>query len=348
MFIFVDESGSFAPSSRSGAWNCVGGYVSPEDDYAALVQALGKLKRAAGVEGRRTEVKLRDLPEPTYFDFLRDLGRLSGVFFAVACDAGLSTEAEIREHQRVQGDLIEKHKEKMYFESARDDLEHFAEQIRCIAPQLYVQLFCHTYMIYSALNRGVVYFVQRLPHQLDRFRWRVDQKNTSQNVFEESYLLLVVPILQSMSLRMPMISLRGADYSAFRRFEFAPEDAPTYLKDDYGIETGSDPRINLGMIVREDFRFRDSAHDAGVQVADLLSSGLRRCLRGGFSNNDLAACLLGGLMVQDRSPRPPLDLVGFGESEGVSGDRTASRAVMLMARNRRPMVSTEWEPGAAE
>jgi hypothetical protein len=64
--------------------------------------------------------------------------------FAVACDAGIQTQDEIRAHQRVQGDLIEKYKDKMHFETARDDLVNFADRIRQIAPQLYVQLYCHT------------------------------------------------------------------------------------------------------------------------------------------------------------------------------------------------------------
>lgn len=314
MFIFVDESGSFAPAPESGAWNCVAGYVSPEDDYAPLVAALGELKRAAGLEGRRAEVKLRQVPESAYFDFLRDLVQQNGVMFAVACDAGMQTAAEIREHQRVQGDF------------------------------LYVQLYCHIYMIYSVLNRGTAYFVQRFPQRLGRLRWRVDQKDAAQNVFEESYLMLALPILQSMSLSMPMMRLHGADYSAFQRFEYTRGEAPTYLQDDYGIETGPDPGVNLGMMIREDFTFQDSTHSAGVQIADLLNSGLRRCLRGGFAENDIAATLLGALMVQDRSPRYPIDLVGFGEGDGAYGDRTAGRAVMLMRRYCRPMVSRDSEP----
>ena len=346
MFIFVDESGSFAPASETGAWNVVAGYVSPEDDYAGLVQALGKLKATAGVQGRRSEVKLRDVSEASYLNFIRDLLGLNGVLFAVACDAGMQTEAEIRDHQRRQGDFVVMHKDKMHFARARDDVENFAGQIRGIAPQLYVQLYCHIYMIYSVLNRGLVYFVQRTPQRLDRLRWRVDQKDAVQNVFEESYLMLALPVLQSMSLSMPMIRLHGADYSAFQRFEYAPGEAPTYLQDDYGIETTPDMGVNLGMMIREDFRFQDSLQSAGVQVADLLNSGLRRCLRGGFEDNTAAASLLGALLVQDRAPRYPIDLVGFGEAEGAYGDETAGRAVALMTRHCRPMISRDWEPSA--
>jgi hypothetical protein len=199
-------------------------------------------------------------------------------------------------------------------------------------------------MIFSVMSRGIPYFVQRFSQQLGAFRWRIDQKNSSKNVFEDSYLMLVLPLLQTMSLHMPIPFLKGADYSQFERFEFPQGQAQTYLRDDYGIQTGSDPHFDLGRLLREDLHFQDSIDNEGIQVADLINGGLRRCLRGGFSENDSAAKLLGALMVQDRSQQPPLSLVGFGPGDGAPADEAAGRAVILMKRHCRPLLSSTWQP----
>ena len=317
-------------------------YMSPENHQTALFDALESLKVQAGVRGRLAELKLRELPEATYFSFLENLKDLDGVVFAVACDAGLQTENEIRAHQSRQGDMIEEHKDKMHFDAARDGLVDFANRIRQIAPQLYLQLFCHALLVFSMISRGIPYFVQRLPHLLGAFRWRIDQKNASKNVFEDSYQLLLLPLLQSMSLGDPILHLEDADYSAFKRFEFPQGQAPTYLKDDYGIDIAADPGFDIGKLIREDFSFEESVSNDGVQVADLVNSGLRRCLRGRFSDNDSAARLLGALMIQDMPKRPPLRLVAFGERRRVFVDETAERAIAVIQRHCRPFLSQIW------
>lgn len=339
MNIFVDESGSFANAPHRGAWNCVAAYVSPEVDRRYLRDALRQLKRGSGVLPTKAEVKLRDLDELQYFEFLRSLGPLTGTLFAVAIDAGVQNPEEVRAHQLVQADKIEEHKDKMKHEAARRGLEDLAEQIKRIAPQLFVQLVCHIYLIFAVVNRGVLYFVQRVPRSLGVFRWRIDQKNSSKNVFQESFLSLVLPILQTMSLRDPMPMLEGADYRRFERFDYPPGTAPTYLSDDYGIEISPEPKLDLGRLVRDNLQFQDSLTSEGIQAADLLASGLRRCLRGEFSDNQTAANLLGSLMVQDERRHPPLRLIAFGDGEDPAVDTEADRAIRLMERSNRPMLA---------
>ena len=82
-------------------------------------------------------------------------------------------------------------------------------------------------------------------------------------------------------MREPMPMLEGADYRFMERLHYPEGQEPTYLRDVYGMEAGDgdERKLNLGQLVGEDVRFVDSQEDAGVQVADLLASGLRRCLR---------------------------------------------------------------------
>ena len=128
--------------------------------------------------------------------------------------------------------------------------------------------------------------------------------------------------MQSRSIREPMIHLVEGDYSAFDRFRFPPGEEPTYLEDHYGVEMeeGRDRSLNIGQVLREDLEFVDSCADVGVQVADLLASGLRRCLRGQFKDNETVAALLGGLMVRPPENKVPVRLVGLGDANRVIQD----------------------------
>ena len=132
--------------------------------------------------------------------------------------------------------------------------------------------------------------------------------------------------------------LEGADYSAFQRFDYTEGETPTYLKTVYGIDIGEKgPPLNIGQLIHEDLNFVDSRLNLGVQIADLLAAGMRRCLRMQFMNNQAAARLLGSLMVQRESNKPPVWFLGFSEEN----ERVSIRVknlIRIMRRNCRQMV----------
>lgn len=55
----------------------------------------------------------------------------------------------------------------------------------------------------------------------------------------------------------------------------------------------------MGEMVSEDFQLVDSDLFAGVQIADLMASGLRRFMRGGFERSHEVALLFGSNMLQE-------------------------------------------------
>ncbi len=338
MNIYIDESGSFADAPASSAWNCVGAYIIPEATRKSAVAVLNHLKRVSGVAAQ-DELKLRDVAEAAYFEFLGSLIELQGVLFAVCIDAGAQTRAQTEEHRDEQADLIVEHKERMRYPEGKQVLETLAAEIRGISPQLYVQLRCHAYLIEAILRRAVNYFALRNPRCLKQIRWRVDQKNAEVNVFETCYLRLCLPLLQSFSLTEPMIRIEGVDYSGFNNYVYPVGEEPTYLQQEYGFparEAGSRP-VNLTKLLTENHEFVDSEASWGVQLADLLSSGVRRCLRGGFQDNRRAAELLGKLMIQEAEGDPPILLVSFNRDGTDEVDLIAQEAVQTMRSSCRPM-----------
>ena len=184
-----------------------------------------------------------------------------------------------------------------------------SQRVHELSPQLYIQLKCQVVLMDFAIPCGTLYFVQRFPRDLGRYRWRIDQKNSTKTEYEIAFEMLTPAWLQSFSLERPFRILEGADYSAFRRFDYPEGCAPTYLKTVYGINVRG--ATNIGQLVREDLKFVDSQRDHGVQIADFLASGLRRCLRGGFKDNQQAARLLGGLMPRAEMTDPPIKLLGL-------------------------------------
>jgi hypothetical protein len=334
--IFLDESGSFVSASKPGSWNSIAAYMSPEFDRRYIKRILAGIKQSVGTVPAN-EIKLKHLNELQYFKFLEQLGRLNGVIFAVATDAGMNLPDDILEHQRIQAEKIIKHKEKMLYQTAREGIQTLSDQLNNLAPQLYVQLNCQINLMAAIIKNGVLYFVQRHPRSLGYFRWKIDQKNSTQTEYEKAFVSLTPAFLQSISLREPMLMLEGCDYAAFNRFDYSAEEKPTYLRDTYGIEINDDVATNIGMLIRENLKFVDSLNSHGVQIADLLASGIRRCLRREFSNNEGAAELLGRLMVQNYRDRPPIQFLGFSKSEHFV-DAATARLSKIMENNSRPML----------
>lgn len=338
MNIYVDESGSFVDAPKIGSWNAIAAYMSPEIDRRSVRKLLSLLKRSAGASVT-SEIKLKHVSENQYFTFLEGLSRLSGVLYSVATDSGLNQAKTVENHQSVQAAKVAVHKDKMIHQSGRDGVQALSDRIGALAPQLYVQLLCQVNLIEAILHSGVLYFVQRKPRSLGAFRWRIDQKNSTRTEYETAFQQVLPALLQSIYIRNPMPMLIGADYSAFNRFNWAPEEKPTYLKETYGIEVDDeDLGLNVGMVVRENLDFVDSKSNLGVQVADLLASGVRRCLRYEFSDNETAAVLLGRLMVQNYKGKPPIQLLGFSGLQPEVDD-SAGQMVKIMERKARGMLA---------
>lgn len=335
MHIFIDESGSFVPSDHPNAWNSIAAYVLPEGHRRKMGETLEQLKRQAG-SSRSREVKLRNVTEHSYFRFLSALSQLDGVLFSVLIDMGANDEQTIQRHQQGQVAGITKNIGRMKYEAGRRAVRHLANQVLDLSPQLYVQLQCQVLLVDMIVRAAMLYFVQRSPKTIGHFRWHIDQKDATRTKYERTFFALTPALLQTKSISNPWDLLEGADYSSFSRFEFPPGEEPTYLRDQYGIDSGPEPVGNLGKLCREKFEFVDSKESPGVQVADLLAAGLRRALRQGFADNDHVSRLLGSMMVQRAHNQPPVILATLGADDYLTG--THATLIRAMGNHARRMV----------
>ena len=311
MFIFLDESGSFVAAPNLDSWNVIVAYLMPEIDEDRTRQALAYLHKVMSIPECQ-EIKLNDIDEDLYFEFLARLAKCHGRLFAVATDSGLNKDSEVERNREVQARKILVNEGRMLYDEGRQAVRNLAEEVRILSPQLYVQLRCQIVLADSLIRHGSLYFVQRLPSELGRFAWRIDQKNDKRTVYERTFRTLTPILLQTMTLRDPMVMLKGANYTALRRFDFSEAKVPPHVEE---IDIDAAGLTNIQKLVGEDFEYVDSSANFGVQIADLLASGLRRCLRRYFNDNHQAAHLLGKLMVRVKANEPPIGLLGFSEGE---------------------------------
>lgn len=331
MNIYIDESGTFVNAPSVGYWNAVAALAVPETGRKKIETLILQL-RQSNINSPVKEIKLKDVPEDRYFQFLAEIERLNVVVFCTATDAGLNSKEQVDKHQQFQVNGVLKHIDKMKYEGGRQSVELVASQLKKLSPQLYVQLICQINLMYDVVNRSVMYFAQHSPSTLREFRWRVDQKNSLRPDFEEAFEKLSPALLQSRSIDEPMTMVKGFDYSYMSQYEYPNGKPPEYLKECYSIDANSG--FNIGKIVRGNMKFMDSKDSHGIQAIDLVVSGIRRCLRGEFTNNELAAIHLGKLMLQSTHNRSSINLVSLG-TEALLPKETANLVKLMSANSRR-------------
>ena len=335
MNIYIDESGSFVSAPTNGSWNVVVAVAASESSRRQIEHAVRSLKLAVAAPGT-DEVKLSDIDERQYFKFLESLHQTHALLFATATDAGLNTLERLTRHQDIQVEKIRENVPRMRYEGGRQGVELLANQLETISPQLYAQLVCQVDLLHAVVSRAINYFAQRVPGTLAEFRWRIDQKNTTKTTYEQAFEKIAPALLQTRSFQEPAARVHGFDYRHFARYEFPDGEPPDYLATEYGLKI--EHALNIGKLVRENLKFEDSKKSIGIQVADLLASGIRRCLRGGFKENETMSHAIGRLTLQNEKGKFPIHLVSFADSEDFA-DTTASNVVKAMAKESRSMLA---------
>ena len=334
MNIYIDESGSFVSAPKLGAWNVVAAVAVSESSRRHVERAVKSLKIATSSQ-IPAEVKLNEVDEERYSEFLCELADAQLLLFATATDAGLNTPDRLLRHQAIQVAKIRENVPRMRYEGGRQGVELLASQLEIVSPQLYAQLVCQIDLLHSIVGRAINYFAQRVPATLAAFRWRIDQKNTTKTTYEVAFEKIAPTLLQTRSFREPFARVEGFDYRHFKKYEFAEGAAPDYLDIEYGVKV--ERALDIGKLIRGDLKFEDSKSSVGIQVADLLASGVRRALRGGFKNNEAMAGALGRLTLQNKRGEYPIHLISFAELEA-EADLTASCTLKAMAKTSRNML----------
>lgn len=336
MKIFIDEAGSFARApSRSWSISCVGALVVPDDGYADLRVVIPRLKERWGLG--EAEIKGRSLTERQARQLITLLCGYDVLFGLHAVDMALEVEAFINQHRRAQAEELTRRVTADFHPNLVAQLRGFRSTIESLPDNLYVQGTLTWGLVYDTLRSAIVYYVQRRSGELGSFEWVLDAKDKQKTRYEAMWESLVLPAMQAQSFKEPLIMLRGADYSHFKRFETRLKEIPQHLVEPLG-HRGPETFVDVNEILRQR-TVADSASSVGLQLVDALTSVARRAMMGNLGSHGWD--LLGSLIVSPERDRNAIQMVTL-TPPGVTilphRDAPYRRVITHLDRTAKPML----------
>jgi hypothetical protein len=337
MQIFIDESKNFLiPSEVKCAVSCVSCLVIPDEDYQTVSSAFDALKADWGVS--HTEVKGRDLDEGRIASVVRMLNGYDVIFETIAIDMGLQTEDGILNHKNTQADKLMENITSAHHPGLVESVKEAQKQYRQMPNQLYVQTALMIRLVANILQRASLYYAQRRPRELGRFRWVVDAKDKKVTPYEEFWNKITLPALQTISLREPICLLKGADYTSFKPFHGEMAKAPEHLRKAAGDDDSPFVYLEINKIM-EDLSFENSEKENGLQLVDILCNAIQRAMNGNLQPPGWE--MIGCLTVSAQLERHVIQLTNLSlESPSVvkGGTVPYTKVVRLVDRLAKPMI----------
>ena len=188
-------------------------------------------------------------------------------------------------------------------------------------------------LIHRVVRHAPLYWVQRIPQELASFQWVIDAKHAAEPLtpWEQWWSHCILSALQSLSAQEPMDMVVGFDYSHFQRFmtDWEPWAFP-------GRNPPADGKaVNIKLLMTEHFRF-SAAPEPGLELVDILTSAVRRALRG--SLGPLGWSGLPRLMLHQKQHY--LQLVALGDAvDDAKSELKYTAVIKAFARYGRDMVA---------
>ncbi len=311
MNIFIDEAGIFViPKKKKWSISCVGALVIPEEITDSVLSGFEKLKEDWRVEGK--EIKGSKLNESEVNSLILFLSQFDVIFQVTAIDMVTQSNSGITKHRMIQADKMTENLTAEHYQSLIDGLENVKERIQELTNQLYVQAVCTCDLMYTALQNATLYYAQRKPEELAQFNWSIDAKHQKITPYEKLWLDIVLPFLQSRSIRDPFIQLKEANYSYFEKYTEVMTQPPEYLKKAFGEETPF-PCVHINDIYRKNLIFDQSHENLGLQIVDILTTSIRRAMNGHLKIHGWGK--IGQLMVQSSVDSQEIKLLSLSKEK---------------------------------
>jgi len=310
MYIYVDESGTFVQPNAAHKVSAIGALVIPEAQHRPLLRAFERL--IAPWRGQRSEIKGSQLSERQVAAVI-DLAREYDVVFQVcAIDMGMHDPQTVEGFRQVQADGIVANITPEY-PNWWSWATNLRQQVLTLSPQLFVQAIVIVHLLGDVLHNATNYYALRWPRALEKFSWHIDAKDMLVTPFEKLWAELLLPMLQSRSIRDPIAHLTDANYRYFERFEMGSSDVPSPMREQME-SAGRSGAIDLRKVYREHFEFAASHRSSGIKMVDILVNATTRALNNTLSESGWKH--LGNLMVN--GVRPGFTLVKLA-SDGACG-----------------------------
>ncbi|MDA8117694.1 MAG: DUF3800 domain-containing protein [Actinomycetota bacterium] len=313
MNVFIDESGGFTKTrSQPHYVCCVAALVVPESCLSQLLADFTTLEAAwTDING---EVKGSKLGERRISRVIRLISNYNALLQVVAIDLGMHDNTSIERHKHLQAQAMTHTLTSAHQETLREEIRELANSTAGLANQLYVEAMLMAWLVANVLQTATFYYSQTDPPTLGAFRWRIDAKDRSLTGYESLWSSVVSPILQSISLRNPMIFLKGGDYSAFAPFE-NPElqRPPEHLRS--AVRHAKRPFSSFSNnAVMADLHFQNSCSSPGIRLADILANTFQRACNGRLAARGWKD--LGLLLVAHPATQKAVSFVALSQAAG--------------------------------
>jgi len=341
MYIYIDESGIFAnPSGKDKAISCVAALVMPEQYQKYIFKRFKHLKVSWGIGSG--EPKGSKLDEEQIAYVVSILNDYDVFVTAFGIDIGVHTNGQITAHKQGQAANVTKHVTPEHHPNLVRQLEELRERYLQLSNQLYAQSVLLTVLVQSVIRIATLYYCQRDPFTLSRFRWIIDAKADNLTNYEDLWSTVVMPFCESDSLSKPMAFLEGGDYSWFdRNFNGDMATAPKHLQPFRKKEKQNEPfyAFDAKKVLSEHRSFKSSKKNLGLQLVDIVVNAIRRALHGNLQVNGWGD--LGRLMVSSEKGKNAMQMIAL-HNDVVPKPMPYGGIIKHFDKLSKPMLDTEF------
>ncbi len=279
MHIFIDESGTFIPNPltphKSGV---MGAVVIPDSCLTEVFEAVDRLKTSSHWPTTDDgEIKGSLLNEKQIADLIAILRGRNITFTACCCDLSHYEADDLTQFQLAQSDALVRRVGLEHQSSLVRELLQVRNQMLDLPLQLFIQLHFAVQTIISAFQFATLYLAEMDPRELGSFTWRVDAKAQLPTRFETLWSQLLPLIFQG---NFDFLQIEDLNYSHFERFYLDSSSVPDYLRERITPDATGGFKGLDGKAIYRDLQFMDSRSSLGLQIADVLTTALRRALDG--------------------------------------------------------------------
>lgn len=281
MNIFIDEAGSFVkPPENKCAISTVGALVLPENKTEIIFSKFKSLKNKWGFKD--TEIKGSKLNESQINSVIEILQKYNVMFEVVAIDMNIQDDENVTAHKLDRANKMVNCITEEFNKTLITNLHKTKEEIESLSNQLYIQASLTIELLGQVFQKTMLNYSLRKPKELEHFNWLVDAKNQNITTFERVWKTLVLPLVQSQSFDNPLLMIREGDYSYFFKNRKSG-DIPDYLTQHVKDKNPND-FFELNSVY-SNINFIDSKNSIGVQLADILTTSIRRSMVGNLQRS---------------------------------------------------------------
>jgi hypothetical protein len=226
------------------------------------------------------EVKGSSLGESKIAEVISLLKNYDVIVEICGIDVGSHTQPQVTTYKHLQADKLTESVTPQHQPTMIEDVHRRRDYLLKMSNQLFIQASCLILLIDRVVETATLYYSQRIPQDLGEFHWIVDAKDKQITKSEEWWSLMMLPIIEAMSIKNPMMTLEGGDYSYFKRFNKTLERVPEHHQDIIDNADAPFEASDLKMIMQESFKFADSRTNEGLQLVDIIASAFTRAMNG--------------------------------------------------------------------